>query len=219
MSITITTGSTLSVAKTYGPSIAFSTITHASDAVITTSSAHSVAVGEYVEVLSGWGRLNNRIARAKTGTTGSTLVLENINTTDTTKYPAGTGGGSIRRIAASSWTQLTQVKSISASGGTQNFADVTDISDVVEKKIPTTRAAIDVTIETYDDPSLAWYADVVAADESRTPYGFLLAPANGKPVVANAYWSLLRVPTMDQNQAMMTQISLSYAAEPVRYYS
>jgi hypothetical protein len=144
-------------------------------------------------------------------------VLENINTTDTSKYPAGTGGGSIRRISA--WTQLSQVKSISASGGTQNFADVTDITDVVEKKVPTTRAAIDVTIDAYDDPSLAWYADVVIADESRTPYGFLLAPANSKPMVANAYWSLLRVPTMAQNEAMMTQMNLSYAAEPVRYYS
>ncbi len=217
MSITLTTGSTLSVAKTYGASIAFSTITNAADAVVTTASPHSIAVGEYVEVLSGWGRLNNRIVRAKTGTTGSTLVLENINTTDTSKYPAGTGAGSVRRISA--WTQLTQVKSISASGGTQNFADVTDISDVVEKKVPTTRAAIDVTIETYDDPSLSWYADVVTADESRSPYGFLLVPANGKPMVANAYWSLLRVPTMAQNEAMMSQINLSYASEPVRYYS
>jgi hypothetical protein len=217
MSITLTTGSTLSVAKTYGASIAFSTITNASDAVVTTASPHSIAVGEYVEVLSGWGRLNNRIVRAKTGTTGSTLVLENINTTDTGKYPAGTGAGSVRRISA--WTQLTQVKSISASGGTQNFADVTDISDVVEKKVPTTRAAIDVTIETYDDPSLSWYADVVVADESRSPFGFLLVPANSKPMVANAYWSLLRVPTMAQNEAMMSQINLSYASEPVRYYS
>ena len=217
MSITLTTGSTLAVARAYGPSITFSTITNASDAVITTASAHSVVVGEYVEVLSGWGRLNNRIARAKTGTTGSTLVLENINTSDVLKYPAGTGGGSIRRISA--WTQLSQVKSISASGGTQNFADVTDITDVVEKKVPTTRAAIDVTIDAYDDPSLAWYADVVIADESRSPYGFLLTPANGKPMVANAYWSLLRVPTMAQNEAMMTQMNLSYAAEPVRYYS
>ena len=217
MSITLTTGSTLSVAKTYGASIAFSTITNAADAVVTTASPHSIAVGEYVEVLSGWGRLNNRIVRAKTGTTGSTLVLENINTTDTSKYPAGTGAGSVRRISA--WTQLTQVKSISASGGTQNFADVTDISDVVEKKVPTTRAAIDVTIETYDDPSLSWYADVVTADESRSPYGFLLVPANSKPMVANAYWSLLRVPTMAQNEAMMSQINLSYASEPVRYYS
>jgi len=216
VSITLTTGSTLAVAKVYGPSIAFSTITNASDAVITTASAHSVVPGEYVEVLSAWGRLNNRIARAKTGTTGSTLVLENINTSDAVKYN-GSGAGSIRRISL--WTQLSQVKSISASGGTQNFADVTDISDVVEKKVPTTRAAIDVTIDAYDDPSLAWYADVVIADESRTPYGFLLTPANGKPMVANAYWSLLRVPTMAQNEAMMTQMNLSYAAEPVRYYS
>ena len=59
--------------------------------------------------------------------------------------------------------------------------------------------------------------DVVVADEARTPYGFLITPANQKPMVANAYWSLLRVPTMAQNEALMTQINLSYAAEPVRY--
>lgn len=217
MAITLTTGSTLAIAKTYGPSIAFSTITNASDAVVTTASAHSIAVGEYVEVLSGWGRLNDRIARAKTGTAGSTLVLEGINTSDITKYPAGTGAGSVRRIVT--WTTLSQVKSITASGGTQNFADVTDMTDVVERQVPTTRGAINITIDAYDDPSLAWYADVVIADEARTPYGFLITPANSKPMVSNAYWSLLRVPTMAQNEAMMTQINLSYAGEPVRYAS
>lgn len=218
MSITLTTGSTMAIAKTYGPSISFTTITNAADAVITTSSAHSVAVGDYVEVLSGWGRLDKRVVRAKTGTTGSTLVLEGINTTDSvTKYPAGTGGGSIRRITA--WTTLSQVKSLVASGGAQNFADVTDMTDVVQRQVPTTRAPINVTIDAYDDPSLAWYADVVAADESKTPYGYLLTPANGKPLVANAYWSLMRVPTMANNEAMMTQITVSYAAEPVRYAS
>ncbi len=217
MSITLSTGSQFRIAKTYGASIAFSTITNLQDPTITTASAHSIAVGEYVEILSGWGRLNQRIVRAKTGTTGSTLVLENINTADTVKYPAGTGAGSIRRISA--WTDLTQVKSISASGGAQNYADITDITDVVERKIPTTRGAIDVTLDIYDDPNLSWYADVVVADEARSPYGFLIIPANAKPLVANAYWSLMRVPTMAINEAMMTQISLSYAAEPVRYSS
>ncbi len=217
MSVTLSTGSQCRLAKTYAASIAFSTITNLQDPTITTASAHSINVGDYVEITSGWGRLNQRIVRAKTGTTGSTLVLENINTTDVLKYPAGTGGGSIRRITA--WTDITQVKSISASGGTQNYADITDITDVVERKIPTTRSAIDVTLDIYDDPSLAWYADVVVADEARTPYGFLIIPANSKPLVANAYWSLMRVPTMAINEAMMTQISLSYAAEPVRYTS
>ncbi len=217
MSVTLSTGSQCRIAKTYAASIAFSTITNLQDPTITTASAHSINVGDYVEITSGWGRLNQRIVRAKTGTTGSTLVLENINTADVLKYPAGTGGGSIRRITA--WTDITQVKSISASGGTQNYADITDITDVVERKIPTTRSAIDVTLDIYDDPSLAWYADVVVADEARTPYGFLIIPANSKPLVANAYWSLMRVPTMAINEAMMTQISLSYAAEPVRYTS
>lgn len=217
MSVTLSTGSQYRIAKTYAASIAFSTITNLQDPTITTASAHSINVGDYVEITSGWGRLNQRIVRAKTGTTGSTLVLENINTADVLKYPAGTGGGSIRRITA--WTDITQVKSISASGGTQNYADITDITDVVERKIPTTRSAIDVTLDIYDDPSLAWYADVVVADEARTPYGFLIIPANLKPLVANAYWSLMRVPTMAINEAMMTQISLSYAAEPVRYTS
>lgn len=217
MSVTLSTGSQYRIAKTYAASIAFSTITNLQDPTITTASAHSINVGDYVEITSGWGRLNQRIVRAKTGTTGSTLVLENINTADVLKYPAGAGGGSIRRITA--WTDITQVKSISASGGTQNYADITDITDVVERKIPTTRSAIDVTLDIYDDPSLAWYADVVVADEARTPYGFLIIPANSKPLVANAYWSLMRVPTMAINEAMMTQISLSYAAEPVRYTS
>lgn len=219
MSVTLTTGSTLSIAKTYGPSIAFSTITNASDAVITTASAHSVVVGEYVEVLSGWGRLNNRIARAKTGTTGSTLVLEGINTSDIGKYPSGSGAGSIRRIAANAWTALSQVKDISASGGAQNFADVTDIASVVQLQVPTTRAAVSVSITVFDDPSLAWYSDVVTADEAKTPYGFLITPANNKPMVANAYWSLMRVPTMATNAALETKIDLTYAAEPVRYSS
>lgn len=217
MSITLTTGSTMAVAKTYGASIAYSTITNATDAVITTASAHSIAVGEYVEVLSAWGRLDKRIARAKVGTTGSTLVLEGINTVDTSKYPAGTGAGSVRRISA--WTTLSQIKSMSASGGSQNYADVTDMTDTVQRQVPTTRAPISVTIDAYDDPSLAWYADVTIADEAKTPYGYLLTPANGKPMVANAYWSLMRVPTMANNEAMMTQINLSYAAEPVRYAS
>ena len=215
MSVTLTTGSSLSIAKTYGPAIAFTTITNLQDPTITTSSAHSIAVGEYVEITSGWGRLNQRIARAKTGTTGSTLVLENINTADTSKYPPGTGGGSVRRIQT--WTALSQVKDISASGGSQNFADVTDIASVVQLQVPTTRAAVSVSITVFDDPSLAWYADVVTADEAKTPYGFLITPANSKPMVANAYWSLMRVPTMATNAALETKIDLTYAAEPVRY--
>jgi hypothetical protein len=40
---------------------------------------------------------------------------------------------------------------------------------------------------------------------------------NGSRLVANAYWSIMKVPMIETNQALKTQISLSYAAEPLRY--
>jgi hypothetical protein len=215
MAITLSTGASVSIAKTYGAAINTSTVTNAANAVVTTASAHSFAVGDYIEVSSGWGLLDKRVVRCMTGTTGSTVVLEGIDTTDTAKYPAGTGIGSVRKIMT--WTALSQIKGMSASGGSQNFADITSIADTVQRQVPTTRSAISMTIDAFDDPTLAWYADVNAADNARNPYGLLMAFPNSSKLCANAYWSLMRVPTMATNEALMTQISLSYASEPVRY--
>lgn len=214
MAITLTTGSTLSVAKTYAASLNFTTATNASPCALTVVGSTIVA-GDYVEVNSGWGLLDKRLVRAGAGTSATSIVLEGIDTTDTTKYPAGAGVGSVRKV--STWTQITQVRSISASGGQQQYADVTSIVDVVTRQIPTVRGAVEMTVDVFDDPTLAWYADVMKADDARAPYGMILAFPNGSKTVANAYWSLMRVPTMAQNEALMTQISLSYAAEPVRY--
>ena len=214
MAITLTTGSTLSVAKTYAASLNFTAATNASPCALAVSGSTIVA-GDYVEVSSGWGLLDKRLVRAGAGTSATSIVLEGIDTTDTTKYPAGAGIGSVRKVTA--WTQITQVRSISASGGQQQYADVTSIVDVVTRQIPTVRGAVEMTVDVFDDPSLAWYADVMKADDARSPYGMILAFPNGSKTVANAYWSLMRVPTMAQNEALMTQISLSYAAEPVRY--
>lgn len=121
----------------------------------------------------------------------------------------------VRKITA--WSDLSQIKSMSASGGSQNFADITSIADTVQRQIPTTRSAISMTIDAYDDPKLAWYADVTAADNARSPYALKMSFPNGSKLCANAYWSLMRVPTMATNEALMTQITLSYASEPVRY--
>lgn len=214
MAITLSTGVTLEVAKTYGISIAVSAVTNATEAVATLAAGHGVVAGDYLEVSSGWDLLDKRVVRAKTVSTND-VTLEKVNTSNTAKFPAGSGIGSIRRITA--WSQLSQLKSLSASGGDVNFADITSLSDLTQKQVPTTRSAVTMTLDVFDDPSLAWYADVTAADEARTPYGLKMNFPNGSKLVASAYWSLMRVPQVNLNEAMTTQITLSYAAEPVRY--
>lgn len=214
MAVTLSTGVSVYVAKTYAAPLNFSAATNTLPCSLTVSGSTIVA-GDYVEVTSGWGRLDKRVVRAGPGTSATSLVLEGIDTSDTNKYPNNTGLGSVRKI--STWSEITQIKSVSTSGGEQQYADTTAINDVVSRQQPTTRSAVNVTLEVFDDPSLPYYADVTTADDSRTPYALRMRFANNSHTLANAYWSLQRVPNIATNEAMTTNLSLSFAAEPVRY--
>lgn len=220
MAITLSTGVQLEIGKTLGSSFNITAITNSvsasTEAVATVGAGHGLALNDYIVITSGWDLLNGKVVRVKAVATND-VTLEGIITYDQTKYPAGAGVGSLKKITA--WSQLSQLKSLSASGGEQQFADVTSLTDRTQKQVPTTRSAVTMTIDTFDDPSLAWYADVTAASDASAPYPLKMSFANGSKLVANAYWSLQKVPNVNQNEAMTTQISLSYYAEPVRYSS
>ena len=214
MAITLSTGTIAAIAKTYGAAVTMSALTNAAEGVATLAASHGVIVGDYLEVTSGWGRLDKKVVRVKTVSVND-VTLEGINTTSTTLYPAGSGIGSIRRITA--WDNLSQLKDFSVSGGDQNFADVTAIDDVVERKVPTTRGAVSLSMTVMDDPTLAWYATVQTAADTSTPTGVRLTFPNGTKLVANAYWSLQKTPNIAKNEALTAKIDAAYAADPVRY--
>jgi len=214
MAITLAVGTVAAIASTYGASVAMSALTNASEAVATLAGGHGVVVGDYLEVTSGWDRLNARIVRAKTVATND-ITFESINTTSTTNYPAGTGTGSIRRITA--WTNLSQLTAqISVSGGDINFSDITTLVDAIQKQIPTTRNPVSVSMPFFDDPSLGWYATVSAANDAAAATGFRLSFPNGSKLVSNAYWSLQTVPTIEDN-TLRAKVDVAFAAAPVRY--
>lgn len=214
MSITLATGTVCAIASTYGAAKSMSAITNAAEAVATFEGGHGIIVGDYFEVTSGWDRLTGRIVRAKVVATND-VTLEGINTTSTTNYPAGTGTGTVREVTA--WTNLSQITSgISVSGGDINFSDVTTLTDTVQKQIPTTRSPVSVTLPLFDDPALAWYATVQAASESATATGLKMSFPNGSKLVANAYWSLQEVPTIEDS-TLRGKIDIAFSAPPVRY--
>ena len=99
MSKTLATRIKFSIAKTYASSVSMTALTNAAEAVATLGAGHGVVVGDYLELTSGWGLLNGKVVRAKTVVTND-VTLEGINTVSTTKFPTGTGIGSIRRITA-----------------------------------------------------------------------------------------------------------------------
>lgn len=214
MSKTLATRIKFSIAKTYGSAVTMSAISNAVEAVATLSAGHSVIVGDYLELTSGWGLLNGKIVRVKT-VNANDVTLEGINTASTSKFPTGTGTGSVRRITA--WDQLSQIKNVSSSGGDQQFADATSLDDDVEVKIPTIKSARTMTLEFFDDPTLTWYATVAAASDAVVPTAVLIQPPNGSKTLANAYWGLMKEPNIQKNEVLTSSITLTFNSESTRY--
>lgn len=214
MAITIATGTQIAIASTYGASVSMSALTNAAEAVATLAGGHSVVVGDFLEVTSGWDLLTGKIVRVKTVATND-ITFEAINTVSTSSYPAGTGTGSIRRITA--WTNITQVQGIDTSGGDINFADITTISDRTQKQVPTTRGPQQITLTVFDDPALSWYAPAVAASDSVVATGLRIIFPNASRLVANGYFSLQKTPTVAINAPLTAALGFSAVADPVRY--
>lgn len=214
MSKTISTGTVVAIASTYGSAVNMTALSNAAEAVATLAASHGVVVGDYLEVTSGWGRLDKRIVRAKTVATND-VTFEGINTVDTTKYPAGSGVGTIRRITA--FVNLTQIKSPSLSGGEQQFTDITDLDNVVEVQAPTVRSPFTFSADVFYDQSLSWWTQVLAAQNAATPYAIRFSFPNGNKVVGNGYWTLQEIPNIANNEALTHNVVCAFASAATPY--
>lgn len=219
MAKTIGTGSQFAIASTYAASAAFSSISNAAEAIASFASDPSLVANDIVQITSGWGLLDQRVARVKTvsGAGPYLVTLEDINTSDTNLYPAGTGAGSVRKITA--WAQITQVRTNEPSGGEQNFTDASTIDDVDDKELPTSRSAVRLRLTVYDDPALAWYATVLAAEASLAATGVRITPKNGAKIYGSAIWTMAPMPNIARNEVMTTTVDIALQARITRYAS
>lgn len=214
MSVTLAVGTQVAIASAYATSKNMTAISNATSAVATLEASHGVAVNDYVEVTSGWARLNSRILKA-TAVATNDVTFGGIDTSSTSRYPAGSGTGTVREI--STWTSITQLKrTLQVTGGDQQFADATTLEDVIEKNIPTRRSPINVQLPIFFDNNLSWVATVRSVSEAATPTAVRFTFPNGTVLVANAYWSYQEVPTIE-DETLAGRIDLSFVALPAVY--
>lgn len=213
MAVSLPNGSTVSIASGYGPTKNITAITNA-DPGVATSAAHGFTDGDYIDIVSGWARLTDRIVRVDDATSG-TFALEGIDTSSTTLYPAGGGTGTAREITG--WTQLAQILDSTSEGGEQQFWTGQFLEGDREIRIPTTKSAAGITFQIADDPSLPGYQLAKVANDDREPRAVLVTLSNGQKLLYKAYISLGLIPSLTVNQAMTVQVTLSLMGDPVRY--
>jgi hypothetical protein len=213
MSVFLPNGSTVSIADSYDTPIAFTAITNATEAVVS-SVAHDLLAGDYIEVTSGWARLNNRVVRVKSVLTDS-FVLESINTTNVARFIPGAGVGSVRKILG--WTPITQVTDSNKSGGEQQNVTYSFLEEDDDHQIPTSKSPLSFTLTMADDPSLPHNAVLLEADDDKAARAVRINLASGGAIVYNAYASFDSVPTMTKNNIMAVTAVFAVLAKFIRY--
>lgn len=213
MSVRLPNGSTFDLASAYGSAITISGISNANPAVVT-ATGHGLSNGDFIEVTSGWTKLNGRVFRVA-GVTTNTFELEDIDTTSTANYPASGGAGSCREI--STWTRITQVLETSTSGGEQQFYTYGLLEENDDRQLPTTRSPFSMTITVADDSAQAFVAVAEAADQDRAKRALRLNLPNGDIVLYNGFVSFSETPALTRNQAMTRTMTFSQDARLVRY--
>jgi len=215
MSVSLPNGSTISLASGYGSALPVSAATNANPCVMT-STAHGLSNGDYVEVTSGWSRLNGRILRVANVAT-NTIELEGYDSSSTSTHPAASGTGSVRKV--SGWTQLSQILSSQTSGGDQNFTEYQFLESDIKVRIPTSKAPSGLDLQVADDSTLAGYVLANAANEDRLVRACKVLLASGAIILYSSYVSLNPTPSLTVDQVMAVQVTLSHVNSPIRYSS
>jgi hypothetical protein len=214
VSVSLPNGITLAIAAAYAASIPVTVATNAAECVITVTNAFST--GDFVEYTSGWSRANNRVFRVKSPT-GTTAVLEGMDTSSTTLFPAGSGVGSVRKI--SSFTQISQVMDLASSGGDPQYQTYSFLEMDFDLQIPTTTSAQSLTLTIGDDPSLAGYQALKAVAATRAVTCLKATLPNGGVILYNMIAGFDETPAMSKGNLMSVKSGMALQGKPVRYAS
>lgn len=205
--------STVALSTTYGTAKPVTGTSNANPAVAT-AAAHGLTAGAIIESISGWSELNNRIVRVANPLTG-TFEFEDIDTTSTQFFPAGGGVGTVREITA--WTQISEIISLEASGGDQQFATVGLMENNYETQVPTIMSARTLKITLTDDPTLPGYIALAAAAAVKATRAVRINFPEGGGIYCNGIVAFNRMPTMTLRQVRGVVATISLQSEVTRY--
>lgn len=213
MAVSLPNGVLLSIATSYAASVSVTGITNANPGVAT-ATAHGFSNGDVLELTSGWSRLNNRLVRVS-GVTANTFNIEGIDTSSTTLYPTGTGGGSVRKITA--FTQVAQILELTSSGGEMQYVTYSFLEQDFESQMPTQSSPQTLSMTIADDQTLAGFIAMKAAAQTRALTGMRATLPNGAILLYNGYVDFDETPSMTKNQVMGCRGGFSLQGRPVRY--
>lgn len=214
MSEQLPNGAILSIATAFAAALTVTAATNEDGCELTVT--NTLADGDFVEYNSGWTKADNRIFRV-TGATGTTLVLEGLDTSDTERFPAGSGTGTIRKIT--SWQQLSKISNFAKTGGEPQTTTEQYLEDDFETEYTTITSAMAFTFDIADNVTNPGYLALKDISDVQGDTALRISLKNGAKLLYKVGVFLSEDPTMEVNTIMKVSSRLSIKNKVVRYAS
>ncbi|WJJ93996.1 phage tail tube protein [Neopusillimonas aromaticivorans] len=210
----VPTGTIFSVATAFGPSKTVTGISNAVEAVVS-ATAHGFAVGDIIQLYSGWGRLNRRVVRVKS-MTADNFVAEGIDTTNLEFFPTGSGGGTARKVTT--FQQINKILNPNNSGGEAKNVTVKFLESDVEENINDGFTAITETFDIdADEFGKQSYAALVSLSEVQTDTVLKKALKNGSLIFTPCRVALNENVRMSDGSIMVNSVAINGNGRITRY--
>ncbi len=213
MSFSLPDGSKFYLGTTLASPLTVTAVTNASPGVASVT-AHGLSTNDEVLFSSGWDEVNESIYRV-TNLTSGTFSFQDLDTTDTNYFPAGTGIGTVEKVTA--WTEIAQVEGVSMSGGDPKFAPINLLSRRVDSQMPAGFNASSMEFTIHDDNSLAGYQAILTASRSTAKRPVKIVFAGGTYGYFYAYVACNDMPTLNKGETNKVKVIFSIVNKFIRY--
>ena len=192
------------------------TITVATNAnpCVMTSVAHGYTTGDEILLTTGWEDATDSVYKI-TVLTADTFSVSGLDTTNTSFFAVGSGVGTAQKL--SSWLDIPQVLTISASGGDARFTDISPLSKRNSIKVPTGFNATSVTLSLGHDAAQANYITMLGIARNLSKVAIKMVISGGAVTYGYGYMSVSETPKLNVNQANTVDAALTILGRTVSY--
>lgn len=213
MAYSLPEGSSQQFSNTLAAAKTITAITNANPAVATCT-AHGYTTGDEIMLSSGWEDANDSVYKIESVDSNSFRIL-GLDSTNTSFFPAGSGGGSAQKLSA--WTAIPQVLTISASGGDARFTDVNPLAKRNGIRIPTGFNATSVTLSLGFDATTPAYKTMVGISRSLSKVAFKQVLSGGSVQYGWGYLNVSEFPKLNNNQVNTVDAALTFLGRTMSY--
>lgn len=206
-------GSSQQFSQTFAGAKTISAISNANPAVATCT-GHGYSTDDEILLTSGWEDATDTVWRI-TVIDANSFSIQGLDASNTSFFPAGTGGGSAQKI--SGWVTIPQVLTISGSGGDARFTDVAPLSKRNAIKIPTGFNATSATLTLAHDAANANYKTMVGISRNLSKVAFKQVISGGAVTYGYGYLSVSEFPKLNNNSVNTVDAAMTILGRAISY--